>query len=175
MVRLDRKVVDLLEQRLSGFFLGPEPVVAEEELRDDVQVRRLGSAVVRGNANRNGVLFIRILGILSNSTREKRSRFRGFGASVPRAGKRAAHLNDDIPVPVLVENVRVGDFKLCHVAATILRLAHELLVRVCRLRVLVEHLHVAVRRQVVYVPVQLFDVLSVIALKSPSSIVINKN
>lgn len=79
------------------------------------------------------------------------------------------NLDEDVPVAVVVERIRVGDLKLGNVAAAVGRLADELLVRVRPLRVLVQHLHVRVGRRRVEVPVQLLDVLAVVALVSGRS------
>jgi hypothetical protein len=77
-------------------------------------------------------------------------------------GGDGTHLDENVPIPVVVERVRVGDLELSDVAATVAILSDELLVWVGTLGVLVEVLHVGVRRGRVEVVVDLLDVLSVV-------------
>jgi hypothetical protein len=76
-----------------------------------------------------------------------------------------AHLDENVPVAIIIKHIGIHDLKLADVAAAVARLANELLVRVLALRVLVEHLHVRVGRGRVEVPVLLLDVLSVVACR----------
>lgn len=73
------------------------------------------------------------------------------------------HLNEDIPVPIIVKDIGVGNFKLANVPSTVVTLSNELLVRVRSLRVLVEVLHVRMSRGRIQVVIDFLDVLSVVS------------
>lgn len=73
------------------------------------------------------------------------------------------HLDKNIPVAVIVKDIRVHDLKLADIATAVVGLADQRLVGVLALRVLVEHLHVRMRGRRVEVPVLLLDVLAVVA------------
>ncbi len=73
-------------------------------------------------------------------------------------------LHDHVEVPVVVEHAGVDQLVLEVVPAPGSVGGHEVLVGVCRLRVLVEVPHVRVGRRVVEVEVVLLDVLAVVAL-----------
>jgi hypothetical protein len=75
----------------------------------------------------------------------------------------SAYLDKHVPIFVLVKDVCVHDFKLADLSATMLVLDNELLVRIFRLRVLVEVFHVRVRRCRVEVVIKLFNILSMVA------------
>ena len=75
-------------------------------------------------------------------------------------------LDEHVPVPVILKQVSVQNLVLRYVASTLLVFLHELLVRVSLLRVLVQELHVRVRRRRVEIIVQLLDVLAMVALVS---------
>lgn len=74
-----------------------------------------------------------------------------------------AYLNEDIPVPVIIESIGVGDLVLLNISGPLSRLLNELLVGEAALRVLVQELHVGVGGCRVEVVVQLFDVFSMVA------------
>jgi hypothetical protein len=65
---VDDTVLLLVHVRaLVRHFLGPGPGVAEEELREDVQIGGVGTSVVRGNPDRHGVCIVLIFGVLAIS------------------------------------------------------------------------------------------------------------
>jgi hypothetical protein len=72
-------------------------------------------------------------------------------------------LHEDVEVPVLVEDARVEQLVLHFLAGTAAIGLDQVTVRIGRLRVLVEILHVRVRRRAVEIKVVLFDVFAVIA------------
>ena len=111
----------------------PAPRIAEPEMRQHPQVRRLGTPVMYLEPDRDVV----------------RTRF--------------PVLHENIEVPVLVENARVDQLELRPRTPAPPVLVHQPAIRVLLLRVLVQHLHVAVRRRRVEVVVIFFDVLAVIA------------
>ena len=73
-------------------------------------------------------------------------------------------LHEDVEVSVLVENARVEQFVLHVVAVPPAVRLHQVGVGKGRLRILVETLHVRVRRRAVEVEVVFLDVLAVVAL-----------
>ena len=78
--------------------------------------------------------------------------------------RRLGVLDDDVEVAVLVEDAGVEQLELGALAAAAAVLLDQPAVGKLRLRVLVEELHVRVRRRVVEVEVVLLDVLAVVAL-----------
>ena len=75
-----------------------------------------------------------------------------------------AYLDKHIPVPVLVQGVSIEKLVFRDLAPTILVLANQLVVGIGALGVLVQKLHVRVRRGGVQIVVQLLDVLAMISL-----------
>ena len=73
-------------------------------------------------------------------------------------------LDDDVEVAVLVEDAGVEQLELGALAAAAAVLLDQPAVGKLGLRILVEELHVGVRRRVVEVEVVLLDVLAVVAL-----------
>ena len=112
----------------------PRPLIAKPERRQDVQLGRFRAAIVDRDLNQN--VFGRLLGIL----------------------------DEHVEVAVLVEHARVEQLVLEFVAAAAAAGLHQVGIRESRLRILVEVLHVRVRRRRVEVEVVLLDVLAVIAL-----------
>ena len=72
------------------------------------------------------------------------------------------HLDEDVPVSVLVKQLRVHELELGDISASVLVLLLELVVGVLSLGVFVQVLHVRVRRGRVEVVVDLFDVFTVV-------------
>ena len=112
----------------------PRPQIAKPERRQDVQLGRIGAAIVNRDLNEN------VLG-----------RFLGI-------------LDEDVEVAVVVEDPRVDQFvfELALAAAPVP--VHEVGIRERRLRIFVEILHVRVRRRAIQIEVVLLDVLAVITL-----------
>ena len=110
------------------------PGVAEPQVRQQVQRRRLRSAIDRAHPDED------VLGI------------------------DLGELDEDIEVAVLVEDPGVEQLVLHVVARTAAVLGDQLVVRKLRLRILVEHLRVRVRGRAVEIEVVLLDVLAVVAL-----------
>jgi len=78
-------------------------------------------------------------------------------------GNKGTDLNKDVPVTIIIKRVGVENFELFDITTPALRLSHELFVGIRALRVLVEHLHVAVGWGGIDVVVELLDVLAVVA------------
>ena len=112
----------------------PRPAIAEPQRRQQVQFGCLRTAVVNADADEN--VF-------------------GRGLCV---------FHEQIEVAVLVEDARVEQFVLESAAATSAVSFDKVSVGKRRLRVLVEVLHVRMRRRAVEVEVVLFDIFAVIAL-----------
>ena len=94
-----------------------------------------------------------------------------LGAAVERLdpdadvlGRRLGVLDDDVEVAVVVEDAGVEQLELEALAVAAAVLLDQPAVGELGLRVLVEELHVRVRRRVVEVEVVLLDVLAVVAL-----------
>jgi len=81
-------------------------------------------------------------------------------------GGRLGVLDDDVEIPVLVEDPRVGELELGFLSAAAAILFDEPLVRERLLRVLVEDLHGSVGWRAVQVVVMLLDVFAVVALRA---------
>ena len=124
---------DLLEDRPVGGAV-PGPQVAEPERRQDVELGRLGAAVVDADPDED--VLGRLLGIL----------------------------DEHVQVAILIEDARVEQLVLELVPAPAPAGLDQVGVGERRLRVLVEVLHVRVGRRAVEVEVVLLDVLAVIAL-----------
>ena len=112
----------------------PGPLVAEPELRDDVERRRRATAVGRGDAHQD--VFLVVLGV--------------FDA--------------DVEVRVVVEDARIDQLVLGVEFRALLVGCEQVGVRECALRVLIQCRHVRVRRDVVEVVVLFLNVLAVVAL-----------
>ena len=121
-------------QRWPRVVPAPRPAVAEPERRQHVDLRGFRTAIVDADLNQD------VLG-----------RFLGV-------------FHEHVEVTVLVEDAGVDQFVLEFLAAAPAIGLHQLIIRVGRLRILVEILHVRVRRRAVEVEVILLDVLAVIAL-----------
>jgi len=76
------------------------------------------------------------------------------------------HLDKDVPVPVLVKGIRVEKFELGDLPAAMLVLAHEILIRILPLGVLVKELHVRVRGGGVEVVIKFLDILAMVSLRA---------
>src|SRR6185503_6528672 len=113
----------------------PRPAVAEPDRRQQLQPRRVRSAIDRGDPDQDVV---------------------GRGLRV---------LDEDVEVAVLVEDPGVEQLELRIGAAAPRRFRSQLRVGKRRLRILVERLHVGVRRRAVEIEVVLLDVLAVIPLR----------
>ena len=74
-------------------------------------------------------------------------------------------LDEDVEVSVLIEDTSVQQLVFEPVSRSSLVLFDQITVRKLGLRILVEILHVAVRRRIVEIEVILFDVFTVIALR----------
>ena len=112
----------------------PGPLIAEPERRQDVQLGRLGAAVVDGDLDQD--VFGRLLGVF----------------------------DEHVEVAILVEHAGVEQFVLELVAAAAAAGLDEVGVGEGRLRILVEVLHVRMGRRAVEVEVVFLDILAVIAL-----------
>ena len=130
--------LDLLQVRLFGCPVrrgNPwRPVVAEPQRRQEVQVGRVRSAVGRGDLHQD------VIG-------------RAFGV-----------LDEHVEVPVVVEDAGIEQLVLHVVARALAVRPYQVAVRIGRLRVLVEILHVRVGRRAIEVEVVLLHVLAVVAL-----------
>src|SRR5258708_33696456 len=114
----------------------PGPSVSKPKLRQDMQCRGFGPAIHRGDSNEN------VFDV-------------GFGI-----------LDENVKIPASGKNTCVEQFKLRLTTAATLVLLQQGFVREFRLRVFVEHAHVAVRGCRVEVKVIFLDVLAMIALIS---------
>ena len=112
----------------------PGPRIAKPKVRQDVERRGLGPAVVRRDPDRQ---VLRI----------------GFGV-----------LDEDVEVAIVVEDAGIEQLVLWTLSRAALVLLDQLAVGKRRLRVLVEETHVRVGRRVVDVEVVLLHVLAVVAL-----------
>lgn len=74
------------------------------------------------------------------------------------------HLNEYIPIAVFVKRVRVQDFVLGHVSTSTLTLGYKLLVRKSSLGILVQELHIRMRRRRIEVVIQFLHVFAMIPL-----------
>ncbi len=127
------RTIELLQHRLRA--ARPlRPGVAEPQRRQQVQRRRVGTAVGHGDAHQQ------VLG-------------RGLGV-----------FDEDVEVAPVVEHAGVQQFVLGLVPAAAAIGLHQVVVGVGRLRVLVQVLHVRVRGRAVEVEVVLLDVFAVVAL-----------
>ena len=133
MVRLDLAGPDGGQQR-PGMVRVPRPSVAEPDVRKQVQIGGLRTAVVRGHLHED------LLGV------------------------RLGVLDHDVEVAVVVEHASVDDLELAVVRPSVAIAFGQRLVRKLPLRILVEHPHVRVRRCRVDVVVQLLDVFAMVAL-----------
>src|SRR6202050_5779820 len=73
-------------------------------------------------------------------------------------------LNEDIEIPVVIENARIEQFELRTLSGAAAVFFHQMGIRELSLRVFVKHPHVAVRGSVVEVKIIFFYVFAVIAL-----------
>ena len=132
------RCVSLLERRFLGRsirFGNPlRPVVAEPQRREEMQVRRIRSPVDRRDAHED--VFGSALGVL----------------------------HEDIEIAAVVEDAGVEELVLHLVSGTPAIRVYQIGIRKGRLRILVEVLHVRVRRRAVEIEVVLLHVLAVIAL-----------
>ena len=81
---------------------------------------------------------------------------------IVNAGSRVFH--EHVEIPVLVEDPRVQQFVFRRADPAALILGNQVRVGECRLRILVEHLQIRMRRRRVQVVVELLDVFAVISL-----------
>jgi hypothetical protein len=82
----------------------------------------------------------------------------------PRQGRIYTNLHKDVPISIIIKDVRVKNLKLWRFATTSRVLAHELLIGIRSLRILVEELHIRMRWSGVQVVIELFDVFTVVTL-----------
>lgn len=75
-----------------------------------------------------------------------------------------AYLDEYVPVSVLVKAVCVQDLELGNISPAVHILLHKIFVRITLLRVLVEKLHVRVRRRRIQVVIEFLDIFAVITL-----------
>ena len=136
----DDAALSVAAHRRLGMVFAPRPVVGEEQLRQQVQDRRIRPAIGRGHPHQD-------VGLV-----------------------RLGVLDDDVEVAVLGEGLGVGDLELAVVAGAPPALLDQPLVGKRALRVFVEHAQVGVRRQRVEMPVQLLDVLAVRPLRSGEAV-----
>jgi hypothetical protein len=123
-----------LDHRFTAPVLSPRPDVAEPQVRQQVQLRRLGAAIERLDADAQIV------------------------------GVRLGVFDEHVEVPVLVEDARIEQLELRPLPAAARVLLDQPAVRILGLRVLVQVLHVAVGRRAVDVEVILLQILAVIPL-----------
>src|SRR2546427_9767174 len=121
------------DPRLDAALGRPAPRIAEPEMGNDVQRRRVGAAIEGLDAD----------------------------ADVFRPALRV--LDEDVEIAIVVEHARIEQLEFQTAAGARPILVEQPLVWVFRLRILVEHPHVAVRRRVVEIEVVLLDVLAVVA------------
>src|SRR5262249_51557312 len=112
----------------------PRPQIAEPERRQEMYFGRLRAAVMNNDLDQD--IFRRFLGIL----------------------------DEDVEVPVVVEDSRVEQLVFRLVPPALPACLDEIGIGIGLLRILVEILHVRVRRSTVEVEVVLFYVLAVVAL-----------
>jgi hypothetical protein len=79
-------------------------------------------------------------------------------------GKHVTHLDENVPVTVLVKGIGIKYLELDNLATAMLIFANEIFIWIGPLRVLVQKLHVGVSRRGIQVIIQFLDVLSVISL-----------
>ena len=129
-----RPHLDAVRGELLGRGAAPGPAVAEPELRQEVDLGRLGASIDRGQADE------KVLGI----------------------GLR--HLQEDVEVAATVEDPGVEDLELGILLPPPPVLLDQPGVRELRLGVLVEHLEIGGGRGGIQVVVELLDVLAVVPL-----------
>ncbi len=113
----------------------PRPDVARPQMRQDVQRRRVGPAIVDDDAHQDVV---------------------GVGLGV---------VDRDVEIALLVEQAGVDQLIFGQVAALAARaLLDKVVIGEGSLRIFVEHPHVGMRRRAIEIPVELLHVLAVIAL-----------
>lgn len=78
--------------------------------------------------------------------------------------KKRADLDEDIPVAVIIERVRVHDLVLRDITTTLLIFRDQFFIWIPSLWILVQEFHVRVRWSRIEVVVELFDVLAMISL-----------
>jgi len=79
-------------------------------------------------------------------------------------GGQVAHLDENVPVTVLVKGIGVKYLELNNLATAMPIFANDVFIWIGPLRVLVQKLHVGVSRRGIQVIIQFLDVLSVISL-----------
>ena len=121
-------------QRRLAIVLAPRPGVAKPQCRQDAQPGRLRSAIVHGDADEH--VFRTVLGVF----------------------------HEHVEVPIIVEYAGIEQFVLELFPRSSPVGFDQVPVGIFALRVLVEVLHVRVRRRAVEVEVVLLDVLAVVAL-----------
>src|SRR5271156_950841 len=114
---------------------GPRPSVSKPQMRKNMQDRILGAAIESLDA------YTDVLGV-------------GFGI-----------LDEDIEIPVVVENAGIEQLEFRPLSRSPAVFFHQMGVRKLSLRVFVKHTHVTVRRRVVEVEIIFFHVLAVIAFR----------
>lgn len=113
----------------------PAPCISKYELRDDPDGSDVGSPIFDGDLH------------------------------APIFDSAAGIFDEDVEIPIFVEEPRIEELVLQLVHASSAVLLDQVRVRECSLRVFVEHLQVGVTRSRVEVPVELLDVLSMVALR----------
>ena len=113
------------------------------------------TAIVRRDSHKDAIWVILRLGVLYASRSVQLFRYCRCALT---------HLHKDIPIAILVKRVRVQDFILGHVPAPLLILGHKLLIGEPSLRILVQKLHIRMRRRRIEVVVQLLHVFAMVPL-----------
>lgn len=80
------------------------------------------------------------------------------------SGMGRTYLDEHIPVTILIKAIRVKNLKLWDIPTTVHVLSNEIFVWVTLLRILVEELHVRMRRGRVQIVVELLDIFTVVPL-----------
>src|SRR5271157_5484904 len=123
-----------LLQRWLGCTGPPGPGVAKPQGRQDIYFRGLRSAITHADLDKD--VFRRLLGIF----------------------------HEDVEVAVLVEDAGIQQFVLHVVSAASLVVFLEIFVGICRLRILVQVLHVGMRWRAVEVKIVFLNILAVVGL-----------
>ena len=128
---------DVLAELLQGGFfplVEPAPGVAKPELRQNMDLGRIGAAIAHRHLHQDVV------------------------------GRRFGIFDIDVEIAVGVEDAGVDDLELRLLARAPRVLLHQMRIGKFRLGIFVEHMRVAVGRRRIEVVVELLDVLAVIAL-----------
>ncbi len=134
-VEIDADALVLQPQFRPGIERRPRPAVAEENLRQQRQPRRVGPAIGRRHAHQD--VFDVVFGVFDL----------------------------DVEIFVALERAGVDQLELALIQTAPRVFLAQLFIGEARLRIFVEHAHVGVARRAVEVEVKLLDVLAVVALQ----------